>query len=112
MRAAVRLATIGAVATRTLKYTEWLKLVATLARKTEFANVSGYPVSDAAERLNVSRQRVHQLLESGALDSLTITTRAGAVVTTLITEASIERYLAQRVPDRNRQGYFAWPETT
>ena len=96
------------MATRTLKYTTWLKLVATHARTTEFANVSGYPVADVAKRLDVSRQRVNQLVEQNILDVLVITTAANRVAVTLITEASLERYLAERVPDRNRQGFFAW----
>lgn len=96
------------MATRTLKYTTWLKLVTQHARTDEFANVSGYPVADTAKRLHVTRQRVNQLVEEGALDLLVITTAADRVAVTLITEASLDRYLAQRVPDRGRQGYFAF----
>lgn len=96
------------MATRTLKYTEWLKLVARHGLGREFENLSGYPVADVAARLEVNRSRVYQLIESGALDTLVITTAAGTTAMTLVTEASIERYLAGRVPDRGRQGYFAF----
>lgn len=98
------------MATRTLTYTTWLKLVVQHARTNEFLNVSGYPAADVAERLDVSRERVNQLTREGILDLLHITTRAGRVSMSLITEASIERYLAKRVPDRNRQGYFAFQQ--
>jgi hypothetical protein len=97
------------MAARTLKYTEWLKLVAQHALGGEFANVSGYPVADTARRLSVSEQRVRQLIDESVLDTLHVTTAAGKVALTLVTEASLERYLAARVPDRNRQGYFAFP---
>jgi hypothetical protein len=99
------------VATRTLKYTEWLKLVKRHALDDEFANVSGFPVADTASRLNVTKQRVHQMLESGVLDALALTTKAGNVAITLVTEASIDRYLAKRVPVPGHQGYFTFPET-
>lgn len=100
------------MATRTLKYTEWLKLVARHGLGREFANLSGYPVPDVAARLEVNRSRVYQLIESGVLDTLVIVTAAGTTAMTLVTEASIERYLASRVPDRNRQGYFAFQPQT
>lgn len=100
---------MGLMATRTLKYTEWLKLVTRHALDGEFPNVAGHPVMDVAKRLGVSKQRMYQLIGEGTLDTLHVTNAAGKVALTLITDASLERYLAERVPDRNRQGYFAFP---
>lgn len=96
------------MASRTIKYAEWLKLVLRHATGDGFLNVSGFPPADAAKRLDVSRERVSQLVREGVLDTLSLTTASGSVALTLITEASLERYLAERVPDRNRQGYFAF----
>lgn len=97
------------MATRTLTFTQWLKLVASReALANEFENVAGWPVADVAAKLDVNRSRVYQLIEEGALDTLQITNAAGRVAMTLVTFASVERYLAERTPDRNRQGYFAF----
>lgn len=96
------------MATRTLTWTEWLKLVRRHALDNGFQNVAGYPAADVAARLGVSHQRVYQLIQGGALDVVEVTTKAGKVSLSLVTEASLERYLAARVPDRNRQGYFAF----
>jgi len=100
------------MATRKLNFTDWLRLVRRHATDNGFQNVAGYPVVETASRLGITKQRVHQLLEADVLDSLAITTKAGTTAVLLVTEASIERYLNKRVPDRGRQGYFAFPETT
>jgi hypothetical protein len=100
------------MATRTLNFREWLKLVAQHARDDGFKNLSGYPVDDVATRLGVNRSRVYQLIEDETLDRIQVLTKAGKVAITLVTQASVERYLADRVPDRNRQGYFSFPQTT
>jgi hypothetical protein len=97
------------MASRTLSYTQWFKLAVRHALDGEHANVSGFPVADIAKKLEVHRSRVYQLIEEGTLDTLVITTRDGRTALTLVTEASLERYLASRVPDRGRQGYFAFP---
>lgn len=97
------------MATRTLTFTQWLKLVAGHPLGDGFANVSGFPVVDVAKRLSVNRSRVYQLIGEGTLDTLEVTTAAGKIALTLVTEASLERYLEHRVPDRHRQGYFAFP---
>jgi hypothetical protein len=89
------------MAIRKVTFREWLAGVIT-------SRQNHYMVAEAASRLRVDRSRVHQLLKSGALDGFEITTATGTVAMTVITEASLERYLADRVPDRNRQGYFAF----
>lgn len=96
------------MATRTLTFKQWWKVVTEQALDDGFKNVSGYPVADVAKRLGVDRSRVYQLIEAGTLDTLEVLTVKGAVAVTLVTEASLDRYLAERVPDRNRQGYFAF----
>lgn len=107
--AAVAFRYTARVATRTLTFAEWLKLVSTQALGRSAANVLGYPRADAAARLGVSEQRISQLVSAGVLDTLDVTTKAGRVAISLVTDASLERYLAERVPDRNRQGFFAFP---
>jgi hypothetical protein len=52
---------------------------------------------------------VKQLIREDVLDTIEVTNSAGRVAITLVTDASVERYLSKRVPDRNRQGYFAFP---
>lgn len=96
------------MATRTLTWTQWLKLMADPSPDVR-KNVAGYPAVEVAARLGVSRARVYQLIESDALDIIEITTRSGKVSMSLVTDASLERYLSRRVPDRGRQGYFAFP---
>jgi hypothetical protein len=98
------------MATRSLTFAKWLKLVARHAIDSGFQNVAGYPVVDVASRLDVHRSRVYQLIEDGILDTIEVTSGTGRVCITLVTEASVERYLAERVPDRNRQGYFAFQD--
>lgn len=94
---------------RTLTYAAWLKLVTRHALDGEFPNVAGHPVMDVAKRLGIGKARIYQLIDEGTLDTLHVTNSLGKVALTLITDASLERYLADRVPDRNRQGYFAFP---
>jgi len=100
------------MATRTLKFSQWLKLVAKHTIAGEFDDAAdhliGMPPDDAAKKLSVTRERVSQLIREEKLDTLQVTNAAGRVCITLVTEASLDRYLAQRTPDRNRQGYFAF----
>lgn len=48
----------------------------------------------AAGDLGVSRQRIHQLLSKGILESITLTDYAGRKVALIVTDESIERYKA------------------
>lgn len=96
------------MASRTLTLSQWLKLVGRHALGDQFAHVAGFTVADVARKLGVARQRAYQLVDEGTLDTLVITNSEGRTVLTLVTEASLERYLAERVPDRGRQGYFAF----
>lgn len=100
------------MATRRLTFADWYKLVKRHALDDQWAHIAGFPAADVATRLGVSRQRVSQLILDGVLDVIEISTKRGGVALSFVTEASLERYLAKRVPDRNRQGYFAFPTTT
>jgi len=97
------------MATRRLTFSQWLRAIAPVALEDRFKNLAGYPSADVADRLGVSRQRVEQLVGAGTLDTIEIVNKKGQVSMVLITEASVDRYLADRVPDRGRQGYFAFP---
>jgi hypothetical protein len=99
------------MASRTVKFTEWMKLVARHAHEDCLAKLTGTPVADTADKLKVTPARVYQLIEAGILDTLVVVTKAGKVSVTLVTLESVERYLAERVPDvRGRQGMFSWPD--
>lgn len=59
----------------------------------------------AAADLNVSRQRVHQLLANGVLESITLTDAIGRKIAFLITQESIDRYKAsERKPGPKAKG--------
>jgi hypothetical protein len=99
------------MAARTFTFAQWFKLVTRHPLGDEFANLAGHPVADVARTLNVSPQRVHQLISDDVLDTIAVTNLGGTrVALLLVTEASVERYLNERVPDRHRQGYFAFPK--
>jgi hypothetical protein len=65
-------------------------------------------VIDVGRKLDVSRQMVYKMIDQEKLDVLQITNANGAVCVSMVTEASLERYLENRRPDRGRQGYFAF----
>lgn len=96
------------MATRRLAFGDWLRLVRRHALDNEFPNVAGFPPGEVATKLDVSHQRVSQLVADGTLDLIEIVNKNGKVSLTLVTEASLDRYLATRVTDRGRQGYFAF----
>jgi len=96
------------MATRRLSISDWLKLVRRHALDDGFYGLAGSTVVDVCKKLDVSTSRIYQLIEAGHLDTIEIVNKAGKVSLTLVTDASLERYLADRTPDRNRQGYFAF----
>jgi hypothetical protein len=103
-------AIITGMANRNLQFAEWLKLVGTHFFGDHAGNIIGFPAADVAKRLGVSRQRVEQLVKAETLDTVSIVNPKGRVYLVLITDASIDRYLARRVPDvRGRKGYFSFP---
>ena len=99
------------VATRTLPFAKWLKLVARHALDDGFKNVAGLPVAEVVARLGCHRSRVYQLIEEGVLDTINVTTVGGRIAIVLVTEASFERYLAERMPVPGHQGHFSFPQS-
>lgn len=77
---------------RRISFKQWFKAVTRHALDDDFSDLTGYPVGDAAKRLKVSDQRVRQLIESGQLEAIQITTAAGTVAMTLVTESSLDAY--------------------
>jgi hypothetical protein len=59
-------------------------------------DLGGHPVDDVATKLGVTKQRVHQLIESDALDAIAIMTKAGNPAVIVVTQASLDFYLAHR----------------
>lgn len=99
------------MATRSLKWTAWLKLMAKHgfdSDESAYKNLSGMPPLDAAKKLGISKGRIFQLIQEEKLDTLQVTNAAGAVCVTLVTDASLERYLAERVPVPGHQGHFSF----
>lgn len=80
------------MAHRQILWKTWLKAITSRATGDGFAKYAGFPIADVAKRLRVSDQRVRQLIEADRLDCLQITTAAGAVAVTLVTEESLEAY--------------------
>jgi|ERR1035441_6228258 hypothetical protein len=52
----------------------------------------------AAQTLEVSKQRIHQMIEDKTLDAVRITAPNGTITVTYVTQASLDRYLAKRAP--------------
>ena len=99
------------MATRTLKFTHWLKLMLKHGLdddETAYNNITGAPVADVVLKLGFTKQRVYQLIEEGKLDTLHLVRADGRPCVTVITEASLNRYLDERVPFDNRQGWFSF----
>lgn len=81
------------MATRQMAWKDWLKRVLKAPLADQTSDFIGYPVDAVSERLGVSRQRVHQLIEAERLDTIEILTTKGAVCMTLVTEKSLEKYV-------------------
>ena len=95
------------MAKRTVPFTKWLKLITEAGLGDGFEHLGGKPVVDVAKHLGISHARIYQLIEEGSLDVVAVTV-GNRVAVSMVTDASLERYLAERTPDRNRQGYFAF----
>ena len=87
--------TIGSVATRTISWKQWLSAVRRSALGDGFGDLAGLPVADVCKRLDVSKQRVGELVKADRLDAIHVTTAKGTVAIVLITEASLARYAPQ-----------------
>jgi hypothetical protein len=86
------------MATRKFTLKAWFKACVSATLNDDFLDLTGPTPSAAAQTLEVSRQRVHQLIAEEALDAVQITGPNGAVSVTYVTQASLNRYLATRRP--------------
>jgi hypothetical protein len=87
-----------AMALRKMKLGDWLKACRSNALGDGFNDLTGPVASMAAERLDVTKQRVHQMVQDDLLDAVSVTAPNGTITVTFITENSLNRYLAKRAP--------------
>lgn len=80
------------MATRQITWRQWLRRITSNALGDGFGDLAGYPIADVVKRLNVSQERVRQLIEADRLDAIQVLTAKGSVAVTLVTEASLEAY--------------------
>jgi hypothetical protein len=83
-----------------MKLMDWFKACRKNALEDAFGDLTGPVASTAAETLEVSKQRVHQLVQDDSLDAVAVTAPNGTITVTFITENSLKRYLAKRSPAR------------
>ena len=74
-------------------------------------DLGGHPVDDVAKKLGVTKQRVHQLIDSNALDAIIVTTKAGHTAAIIVTQASLDYYLAHRRPYGDTGRFTLTPDT-
>jgi hypothetical protein len=87
-----------AMATRKMTLKAWFKACAASTFEDGFLDLTGPTQAVAAQTLEVSRQRVHQMIEEGALDAVHVTAPNGTISVTYVTQSSLDRYLAARRP--------------
>lgn len=80
------------VATKTISWKNWLAGVLRAAGGDGLDDRIGVPIADVCRRLDISKQRVGQLVEADRLDAIHVTTSKGTTAIVLITEASLARY--------------------
>jgi uncharacterized heparinase superfamily protein len=83
---------------RKMALKDWFTACRKNALKDEFLNLTGPVPSSVAETLEVTKQRVHQLVQDDHLDAISVTAPNGTITVTFISEASLTRYLAKRAP--------------
>ena len=86
------------MATRKMTLKAWFKACAAATFDDGFLDLTGPTQAAAAQTLEVSRQRVHQMIEDGTLDAVHITAPNGTISLTYVTQNSLDRYLAARRP--------------
>jgi hypothetical protein len=100
------------MARRTLTFSDWMRHIRkAVTSPDDLGDLGGHPVDDVASKLGVSRQRVHQLIDSNALDALVVTTKAGNIAAVVVTQASLDYYLAHRRPF-GASGHFTLEPTS
>lgn len=76
-------------------YTDWIKKA---IRNPNNDDLVGLPVPDVMDKLSVSKQRVHQMIDEDLLDGIAIVTKKGNTALVLVTQASLDYYLTHRRP--------------
>jgi hypothetical protein len=85
------------MARTTLTFAQWLKKIAKAAiSPDDLGDLGGHPVDDVATKLGVTKQRVHQLIDTDKLDAIVILSNAGNTTAVIVTQASLDQYLAYR----------------
>jgi hypothetical protein len=85
---------------RKMALKDWFTACRKNALKDEFLDLTGPVPSSVADTLEISKQRVHQLVQDDALDAVSVTAPNGTITMTFVTENSLARYLAKRAPAR------------
>jgi len=86
------------MATRKFTLKAWFKACVSATLNDDFLDLTGPTPPAAAQTLELSRQRVHQMIDDGTLDAVHITAPNGTISVTYVTQASLNRYLATRRP--------------
>lgn len=80
------------MATKSITFKQWLSAVRKHATSDGFNDYDGKPPADVCRSLNISKQRLSQLVAADRLDVLEITTAKGTVAMRLVTASSLARY--------------------
>jgi hypothetical protein len=86
------------MAVKKMSLKQWVKACVQHTHDDGFLDLTGPTQTAAAQTLEVSRQRVGQLIEDGTFDAVQITGPLGKVSVTYVTQNSLNRYLAARRP--------------
>jgi hypothetical protein len=80
-----------------LTMAQWMKRIAKAALSPDdLGDLGGSTVDDVATKLGLTKQRVHQLIDSNKLDALVIMSNAGNIAAVIVTQASLDQYLTYR----------------
>lgn len=80
----------------TLTHEQHVARLAKCKNAQERAHLMGDSPGSVAARLGVSRQAVYSAVNKGNLDAVTILDREGAPMALIVTDASVDEYLARR----------------
>jgi predicted transcriptional regulator len=100
------------MARRTLTWTQWLKKIAGVSTPDDLGDLGGVPVDDVATKLGVTRQSVHQMIDTDKLDAIVILTKRGNTAAVIITQASLDYYLAHRRPYGSTERFVLTADNT
>lgn len=95
---------------RTYTFPEWFRYVARCIREGRPEDADALPIADVCDRLDVTKQAVHKLLEGGKLESVSIVTKRGNVAVILVPRSSLDFYLSHRRPFSSDGRFTLTPE--